>query len=219
MAAKDLETRIRELAAENNALYNRSERIASQIAINNLQGLYTFLWEANEYERIWNEVFAHNDPGVRCEIGDSGAYEGIESVKRFWMALENMEPKRGYMSFIIPMTAYIVLGKDRKTAKGMWTNLGPHADYTGISPERLTAYWFVGKYDNEYVKEDGKWKLRSLHNLVYIRSPYDKGWLSDPDCAKWQTPPDAYPDKYSVFAELYHPDGVFYPLPAPPEDY
>ena len=58
------------------------------------------------------------------------------------------------------------------------------------------------------MKEDGKWKFLSLHTVVYIRTPYERGWLKEPDCARWQMPEGASPDKQPTLIETYHPDGV-----------
>jgi hypothetical protein len=220
MANSKLEAKLFELESANEKLEARAERIKAILEIMNLQSRFNLWLEAGHFERIWNELFACKNPKVRCEIGESGVYEGPASVKRLWMALANREPRRGYMAMIMPMTPYIVVAKDGKTAKGMWHAFGPHADYATPSPgdqQKLTAYWFFGKYDNEFVKEDGKWKFLSLHTIVYIRTPYDAGWTKEPDCARWQVPRGAPPDANSTLVNFYHPDGVFYPLPEPPE--
>lgn len=222
MAKKELETRIEKLEAINEELEARAERIAAIIEIMNLQSRYNLWLNLGYYKRIWNELFAHKDPRVKCEIGDSGVYEGQQSVKRLWMALADRERDRGYMEVKMLMEPYIVLSEDGKTAKGMWPAFGPHSDHVTRHPgggEKLIAYWFSGKYDNEFVKEDGKWKILSLHTVIYLRTPFDEGWLKEPDCARWRPLEDAPPDKPSNFIEPYHPDGVFYPLPAPPEPY
>jgi hypothetical protein len=211
MAKEELETRITELETINKELESQTERLEAVLDIINLQTRYNLWLESGYYNRIWNELFAHNDPRVKCEIGESGVYEGPESVKRLWMALAGRERRRGYMANIMVMTPYIVVSKDGKTAKGMWWAFGPHSDYVTPSPgdeQKLTAYWYFGKYDNEFVKEGGKWKFLSLHTIVYIRTPYDQGWLKEPDCARWQVPEGAPPDKPPTLFATYHPDGV-----------
>ena len=220
MTKGTLETRITELEARNDELETQAEHIADILEIINLQSRYNLWLEMGYYNRIWNELFAQNDPRVRCEIGETGVYEGPESVGRLWKALAASDRPRGYMAMIMPMTPYIVVSKDGKTARGMCSAFGPHSEHCWPYPgdkQKLTAYWFCGKYDNEFLKENGKWKLLSLHTIIYFRSPYDQGWLKQQDCHGWEPPESAPPDKPSVFTELYHPDGVFYPLPAPPE--
>jgi hypothetical protein len=208
MVKDELESIFSELQSANKELETRTERLEAVLEVINLQSRYNLWLELGHYERIWNDLFSCKNPKVRCEIGESGVYEGPASVKRLWMALAARKRTRGYMANIMVMMPYIVVAKDGQTAKGMWWAAGPHTDYVTPSPgdqQRLTAYWFFGKYDNEFIKEDGKWKFLSLHTIVYIRTPYDKGWFKEPDCAKWQVPEGAPPDKPSTLIDFYHP--------------
>ena len=159
---------------------------------------------------------------MKYEIGEMGVYEGPESVKRFLTALAARERFRGQMIHIMLMNPYIMVSKDGKTAKGMWWAFGPCADYCTPYPgdeQKLTAYWLCGKYDKEYVKEDGRWKLLSLHMMVYFRSPCEQGWLKEPDCARWQALTGAPPYKPQSLIDPYHPDGIcnWKPVPYPYE--
>jgi hypothetical protein len=38
------------------------------------------------------------------------------------------------------------------------------------------AEWRDGIYENTYVKDDGVWKIKSLHLYVNFVAPYDRGW-------------------------------------------
>lgn len=209
MVKEGLETLVEELEATNKELEVRVARLDAYLDILNLQTKYNLWLELGYYERIWNELFANKNPRVKCEIGESGVYEGPESVKRLWIALANRERQCGYMANIMLMDPYILVSKDMKTAKGQWWGFGPHSDYATPSPgdqQKLTAYWFYGKYDNEFIKEDGKWKILSLHTIIYIRTPYDKGWFKEPDCVRWKVPEGAPPDKPPTIIEFFHPD-------------
>lgn len=118
------------------------------------------------------------------------------------------------------MALYIVVSKDGKTATGMCDMWGPHAMINTPYPgnvRKMVQYWFFGRYDNEFVKEDGKWKLLSRHVIYYFRTPYDQGWLKQPDCRRLQVGKDAKPPSVISLLAPYHSDGVFYPIPAPTE--
>ena len=211
MIEKEISARIASLEAVNTKLAGYTDRLEAVLEIMNLQSRFSLWQELGYYERIWEELFSHKNPGVKCEIGESGVYEGPESVKRLWMALAGQKRQRGYMANDFLMDPYIVIGSDNITAKGLWWIFGTHSDHATPSPgdlQRLTANWIAGKYDNEFVKEKGKWKLLSLHNIIYFRTPYDQGWFKEPNCARWQAPEGVLPDKTSTYSDLYHPDGI-----------
>lgn len=206
VSEKNLSERVADMEAVNRQLKARAAHLNSILAITNLQSLYNHWLALGYYKRIWDELFTHENPGATCEIGDSGVYEGPESIKRLWTALEKRERRQGYMANIHLMDPYILVSKDGKTAKGMWWAQGPCADYATPYPgdqEKLTAYWFFGKYNNRYVKENNGWKILSLHTVIYYRTPYDRGWAVEPDCIRWETLKDAPPDKPSTLNEIY----------------
>ena len=37
-----------------------------------------------------------------------------------------------------------------------------------------------GVYENEYIKENGKWKIKKLHYSRIFMSPYEDGWVKTP---------------------------------------
>jgi hypothetical protein len=192
--------------------------------INQLQSKYMYFLEAGYIKRVWEELFSRSE-NVRAEICDAGVWQGVESVKNLWMQMDKgateMIHSRGIMHTLFIAPPYIVVGKDGKTAKGMWHVFGPHSMEVTPYPcdqRKLTAYWFFGKYDNEYIKENGEWKILSLHAVVYFRTPYDQGWIKQADARKTPPPPNAPPDKpYSLGDTLHHPDAINRYLPHLPE--
>ena len=41
------------------------------------------------------------------------------------------------------------------------------------------AYVVAGRYDDEYVREDGKWKFKSMNFDAYYTVPFNEGWAQD----------------------------------------
>ncbi len=80
----------------------------------------------------------------------------------------------------------------------------------------LRQIWIHGVYENEYVKEGGKWKFKKLHFNLTFRTPYEDGWLKVPvvgqngpdEVIKPDAPPAAYfpyPSGYHVPFHFTHP--------------
>jgi hypothetical protein len=225
MVKDDILVRLEKLEAENIRLKDLATRSADILEILNLHARYNYYLEQGRFDLVWEECITHKDPRAKVELTDSGVYEGLDKVKRIFMNAANKKPiqQRGVMPTLFIATPLVVVSKDGKTAKGQWHVFGPHAmkvtPYPG-DEQKLTAYWFFGKYDDEFVKEDGKWKFLSLRSIVWFRSPIDQGWLKQQDCRRIPTYEDFPPDKPPVIT-VYHPDGLgnWGPMPPPAVDY
>src|SRR5690606_40265569 len=68
----------------------------------------------------------------------------------------------------------VTVADDDQTAKARWTDI--------IMTGELGkwANWGLGPFENEYVKEDGVWKISKLHWYEMLMVPYDKGWAKSP---------------------------------------
>jgi hypothetical protein len=73
-----------------------------------------------------------------------------------------------------------------------------------------------GTQENEYVKEDGVWRFRSLHQYSRFLADYDKGWVSGAlpaPSSSADLPPDRPPTvRYEAFPSFYVPP-LHYPNP------
>lgn len=41
------------------------------------------------------------------------------------------------------------------------------------------AVWTQARYDEEYVRENGEWKIRSEVITMQFVTPFDKGWVKE----------------------------------------
>jgi hypothetical protein len=65
----------------------------------------------------------------------------------------------------------ITLAPDRRTAKGRWRILAMLGGFGG------SATWYSGVYENEYVLQDGVWKISVLHSEPKVTAAYTAaGW-------------------------------------------
>jgi hypothetical protein len=191
-----------------------------------LQARYIYYLENGKIAEVWDDLFAHDEPDVRMEIMDAGAYIGPEHVKRAYytmagrvdmdgnpvqsagprMANTNI-PNAMLFLMITIATPIVVVAKDGKTAHGQWHLFGPHTNRVfdpHVMAKRDVAFWIAGKYENEFVKVNGVWKFKKLRAICWIRSPYDEGWLKNPDCRR--TPSPYWPPDEPGRINSYNPD-------------
>ena len=214
---KELEERIAELE-------RKAQLLDDIIEIINLQSRFNYYLELNNTDRIVNELFAQEDADVSCEIGDAGIYVGIESIRRFWEARHDIQSIKGYLGTVMLETPHIQVGRDGRHARGIWHGFGPNSvpvtqplrQATG-ERARLEATWYMGKYQNEYVKEKGEWRIKKLCALKYFQCPYDTSWMEAADVYSFAPPASVCaPDRPGTHTP-YDPNGTVLILPKAPE--
>lgn len=146
------------LAAEVQALEDENE-------IENLQRIFGFYID----KRLWAEaanLFAENGT---IEISGEGVYASKARVLEYLQSLGAEGPEEGILNDHMQLQPVIhVLSTN--TAKGRWHHFSQEAKL-GESD-----YWGTGIYENDYVKEEGVWKIQSLHLFSTMRTPYADGW-------------------------------------------
>jgi hypothetical protein len=187
---------------------------------------YKSIWQVQStYAQYWllgwvgkmAELFAKKTPGVEVEISNKGVWVGSDAPQRYFGGRAEEPQAPGWMVWHLDVNPVIQINKDGTRAKGVWLSPG-----LGTIPikGKLTATWMWGKYDMEYVKEDGEWKMLKLRWLQTLMTPYDSGWVKD-SMDSLQTAGAPVPDKPSApgYYDPYQPDKVNVFGPPPPEPY
>jgi hypothetical protein len=154
MAAVTLE----QLQSRFHALEQRLARVEDVQEIERLQYVYGFYID----NRMWPEMAAlFCDDAPSIEIGRRGRYVGRERVLRFlvevlgggrWGLLKNELINH------IQLQPVITVAEDGQSAR-----MRSRAIVQGNSPPGSgKLLWAEGVYENEYVKENGRWKIRHL---------------------------------------------------------
>src|SRR3972149_5834254 len=81
-----MSTTLEQLAAEVRELRRQviaGQRARDELEIQKVQSLYSHYYQIGRRGNV-PSLFARHTPGVTLEIEDSGVYEGIEGVTRFW---------------------------------------------------------------------------------------------------------------------------------------
>jgi hypothetical protein len=190
-------------------LQERIQRLDDIKQIEQLQKIFGYYQDYGEWQKI-ADLFADSDPSV--EEADRGVYKGKESVRRYYIDLlgnGNKPPRPGILSILFQLQGVVTLDPGGKTAKGRWYGMGMEAKPTASLHEgELRQTWINGIYENEYVKEDGKWKIKHLHFNLTFRTPYEAGWLKVPVVGQNGPDPAVLPDapstSYAPYPSGYH---------------
>ena len=150
------------------ALTRRVEVLEGNRAVKKLQRAFGYYVDRG----LWGEaadLFA--DDGT-IEIGADGVYVGKDRIREYLKRLHGNQEGLiyGQLNEWITLQPAVTVAKDGMTATARWRDQGMLGQY------KQHAEWRDGVYENAYVKEDGIWKIKSLHLFVTFIAPYEKGW-------------------------------------------
>ena len=198
---------VQALEARVAALEQRKERIEDVNAIERLQAAYGYYVD----RALWDEVANLFAADGTIEIGLDGVYVGKPRVREYLYALGGGRQglADGELSEHLQVMPVITLAPDGLTAKARWRAI------TLTGELGADAFWGEGPYENEYVKDDGVWKIKTLHWYQALHVPYEGGWQTKPDPtgAKFVSstlPPDRPPSvEYKTWPDTYLPPFSF----------
>ena len=139
--------------------------------IKKLQRAYSYYLEHWEGQHVV-ELFS-DGPNVSVDIG-KGVYKGQEGIKQFFL-MGKVPPE--FLHVLMPISGIVDVDPGGKTAKGRWYGFGC---YAFPSEGKVQALLASGIWENEYVKEGGKWKLKKIHFSRTFTTPYEDGWVKTP---------------------------------------
>jgi len=130
----------------------------------NLQAAYGYYVDKGVWDKA-ADLFAEQGT---LEIAGRGVYVGRERVRAYLRHL----PPYGHGTIYNHMQLQPVLHIDSGagTAKGRWRTL-MMVGWLGKE-----GRWGEATYENSYVREDGKWRIASLHGIINFYCEYDEGW-------------------------------------------
>lgn len=155
--------------------------------IQRLQYAYGFFLDNRMFREI-ADLFANE--GAWIEIGGRGRYVGKERIHRFllevlgggrWGLLENEVINH------VQQQLYTTVAADRQRAKSRG-----RAEVQGNSPPDTPTFLLAdGIYENEYVREDGRWKILSIRVAMTFYAALERRSVSFPTVPPSTTfPPD-----------------------------
>jgi len=142
------------------------ELIEAENEIENLQRIYGFYIE----EGFWSEAAdLFTDDGV-FEIAGVGSFSGRDRVRDYLQSLDAEFPQQGRLYDQMQLMPVVHVAPDGRSAKARWRLFAQEARYGEF------AEWGVGWYENDYVREDGVWKIDHLRQYNRMYTPDQEGW-------------------------------------------
>jgi hypothetical protein len=209
-ASADQMQRISALEAQISSLEREAARVQDVSDIKRLQRAYGYYVDAAAWDQV-ADLFA--DDGS-IEIGLDGVYVGKDRVRQYLHTLGGgrVGLQQGQLNEHMQLQPVIDLAPNGLSAKGRWRTLIMVGQY------QQSAAWGEGPYENEYVKQNGVWKIQRLHWYQTFMVPYAGGWAKNRDLngGKFVSkvlPPDRPPsESYETWPSVYIPP-FHYPNP------
>jgi hypothetical protein len=112
-------------------------------------------------------------------------------------------PQPGRLNNYFQLQPVIHVAEDGRTAKGRWQGV------MQLAEPNTAGAWGVGVYENEYVKERGRWQISKLHFYLTGLADHDLMWTKGPipaPTASTVLAPDRPPTEvYRSFPGVYVP--------------
>lgn len=157
------------MGVENSRLADLEERIETLEAkdeIRELRAEYCFRADARDWER-WAETFTRDG---RIEVDQLGTYEGRDEIIQFGVDVIAAE-----YQWFSHMVHNGVITVDGDEATGRW-----YFEVPCVSKATLfdpgEAGWLQGRYDEEYRRVDGEWKIAVSEAAFNYVANYEEGW-------------------------------------------
>lgn len=165
------------------ALEHRVGELEDINAIRRLHWAYGYYIDFNRVEDVVR-LFAQD--GVVIFL--SGEYHGHDGVRRLYgtwfrnfFTQGQVGPVYGFLLDHFQMQDIITIAPDRQTAKGRFRAIlmGGSHESRDYKPEGLPSQFYeAGIYENDYVRENGIWKIRRLDYLMQWQADYETGWAN-----------------------------------------
>jgi hypothetical protein len=182
-----------------------AQQLQDETAVLNLQHSYGYSFD----QKNWNVVANFFASDGTLELGQRGVYAGRDRILR---ALNVIGGKRqdDEVHDHLQLATVVHIAPDGKTAKAR----GIELSISGVNGKG--GQWEEGIFENSYVKQDGTWKIQSVHYYPRVITDYELGWAKDAKPAPGlssEFPPDRPPTEvYGTYPKMYYPR-FHYPNP------
>lgn len=187
------------------SLAGKVSRLNDEIDVTTLQRSYGYYVDKHMWDDVTN-LFARN---ATLEIGGRGVFVGKDRIREYLYFLGQKGPAQGWLYDHSQWQPVVHVAPDGGMAEARLRALimggAPRREDAGTNDAVFGAATAFGEatYENQYVKEDGVWKISRLYAWFNMYTPYSAGWAevgmpnTNPEAA---LPPDRPPTaKYETY--------------------
>ena len=180
-------------------LARSAQQLRDETDVLNLQHSYGYYFDQKMWEAVAN-LFASEGT---MELGLRGVYSGREKIRRGLNVIGGGALKDDEVHDHLQLATVVHIAPDGKTAKAR----GVELSLSGLKGRG--AQWEEGIFENEYVKQNGIWKIASLHYYPRVITDYELGWAKDAKPAAGPSvefPPDRpSTEAYGTYPKMHYP--------------
>jgi hypothetical protein len=179
--------------------YERAQRLNDMAAVQNLQHIYGFYVD----RKMWDDVADLFTEDGTLEIGQQGVFVGKAGIRRGLSQFGAAALEEGEVNDHLQLNTIVTIAPDGRSAKARGTQLR----MTGKNG--VGAQWGIDTFENAFVKQDGTWRLSSVHVYHRMTTDYKQGWGKDAQPAPGPNPSfpaDRPPTrKYASYPKVFAP--------------
>jgi triacylglycerol lipase len=180
-------------------LRRRAARLKDEQDLENLQRVYGFYIDRAMWDQA-ADLFAEDGT---IEVGQQGVYVGRKRVREYLGLKGPHGLVEGWLNDHMQLQPVVHVDPLGETA---WMRSRELAMTGRVGGQGL---WSEGIYENTFVKQNGVWKIKSMHFFPTFITDHDKGWAKDAQpvpVASTQLPPDRPPtQRYEIFPKPHVP--------------
>lgn len=191
-----LEDEVRTLREKLAQVERKAQAAEDHNAIVNLQNSYGFYVDKSQWDQV-ADLFARD---ATLEINARGRFFGQDRIRDY---MHHFGPAQdGVLMNHIQLQPVVHVAPDGQTAHCRCRAMMQVGRLNG------EALWGEAIYENDYVREDGAWKIATLRAYQTFYTPFDKGWNKEvlPLMTAFDDfPPDELTQEYPVFPQHFVP--------------
>lgn len=176
-----------------------AQQLLDETDVLNLQHRYGYYSD----QKMWGEVASLFASDGTLELGLRGVYAGKDKIRRALNAIGGEGLGGDEVNDHLQLATVVHIAPDGRTAKLR----GIELSVSGLKGRG--AQWEEGIFENEYVKLNGIWKVRSVHYYPRVITDYELGWAKDGKPApgpSTEFPPDRpSTEVYGTYPKMYYP--------------
>jgi hypothetical protein len=175
------------------------QQLRDETDVFNLQHSYGYYFDRKSWDAVAN-LFASDGS---MELGQRGVYVGKDRIRSFLTIIGGERLRGDEVHDHLQLASVVHIAPDGRTAKAR----GVELSVSGVKGRG--AQWEEGIFENDYIKQDGVWKIHSVHYYPRVITDYELGWAKDArpaDGPSTEFPPDRPPTEvYGTYPKMVYP--------------